>query len=204
MPKLVNHDERRVEIAHATWAAVQSVGVDNLTLRDITLEAGFSTGVLTHYFRDKDSVLRFAFTIAYRKTFERILNANKSVDSDLMCIRNAMAELLPDPNKPESVAFVSMCFAIRNSNDPLLAEEYSANKNEYRDLLKKYLTNSIEKEEIPRAGKTEDVLDLISAVVDGVCIQSLLSPEVYTKKRCVRIIESMVERLPGSSNQTYQ
>ena len=204
MPKVVNHDERRVEIAHATWAAVQSVGVDNLTLRDITLEAGFSTGVLTHYFRDKDSVLRFAFTIAYRKTFERILNANKSVDSDLMCIRNAMAELLPDPNKPESVAFVSMCFAIRNSNDPLLAEEYNANKNEYRDLLKKYITNSIEKEEIPRVRKTEDVLDLILAVVDGVCIQSLLSPEVYTKKRCVRIIESMVERLPGSSNQTFQ
>ena len=65
MPKVVNHDERRVEIAHATWAAVQSVGVDKLTLRDITLEAGCTTGVLSHYFRDKDSVLRFAFTIAY-------------------------------------------------------------------------------------------------------------------------------------------
>ena len=204
MPKMVNHDERRVEIAHATLAAVQSVGVDKLTLRDITQEAGCTTGVLSHYFRDKDSVLRFAFTIAYGKTFERILNANKYAESNLFCIRNAMVELLPDPEKPESVAFVSMCFGIRNSNDPLLAEEYNANKNEYRDLLKKYITDSIEKEEIPRARKTEDILDLILAVVDGVCIQSLLSPEVYTKKRCVRIIESMVERLPGSSNQTLQ
>ena len=97
-----------------------------------------------------------------------------------------------------------MCFGIRNSNDPLLAEEYSANKNEYRDLLKKYITDSIRKEEIPRVKKPEDILDLILAVVDGVCIQSLLNPEVYTKKRCVRIMESMVERLPGSSNQTFQ
>ena len=195
MPKVVNHDERRVEIAHATWAAVQSVGVDNLTLRDITLEAGFTTGVLTHYFRDKDSVLRFAFTIAYRKTFERILNANKSVDSDLLCIRNAMVELLPDPRKPESVAFVSMCFGIRNSNDPLLLDEYNTNKFEYRDLLKKYIKNAIAKKEIPPLKRTGDILDLILSLVDGVCIASLLNPKEYTKKRCTRIIESMIERL---------
>ena len=71
-------------------------------------------------------------------------------------------------------------------------------------MLKKYITNSIKKEEIPRVRETEDILDLILAVVDGVCIQSLLNPGAYTKKRCVRIIESMVERLPGSSNQTLQ
>ena len=195
MPKVVNHDERRVEIAQATWAAVQTVGVDNLTLRDITMEAGFTTGVLTHYFRDKDSVLRFAFTIAYRKTFERILNANKSVDSDLVCIRNAMVELLPDPRKPESVAFVSMCFGIRNSNDPLLVDEYNTNKFEYRDLLKKYIKNAIAKKEIPPLKRTDDILDLISSVVDGVCIASLLNPKDYTKKRCARIIESMIEQL---------
>ena len=200
MPKVVNHDERRVEIAHATWAAVQSVGVENLTLRDITLEAGFTTGVLTHYFRDKDSVLRFAFTIAYGKTFERILTANKSVDSDLLCIRNAMVELLPDPKKPESVAFVSMCFGIRNSTDPLLAEEYNANKNEYRDLLNTYIKNAIANEEIPPFRKTGEILDLIVSVVDGVCIQSLLNPDVHTKKRCIRTIESLIERLKCSSN----
>ena len=94
MPKVVNHDERRIEIAHATWAAVQAVGVENLTLRDITSEAGFTTGVLTHYFRDKDSVLRFSFTIACSRVFERILNANKSVENELECIKNAMIEML--------------------------------------------------------------------------------------------------------------
>lgn len=200
MPKMVNHDERRVEIAHATWAAVQSVGVDKLTLRDITLEAKFTTGVLSHYFRDKDSVLRFAFTIACRKTFERIFNANKSVDSDLLCIRNAMVELLPDPKKPESVAFVSMCFGTRNSDDPLLAEEYNTNIKAYRDLLRTHVKKSISKEEIPRFKKTEDILDLILAVADGVCIESLLKPKDYTKKRCIRIIESMIDRLKCSSN----
>lgn len=199
MPKVVNHDERRVEIAHATWAAVQSVGIENLTLRDITLEANFTTGVLSHYFRDKNSVLRFSFTIACRKVFERILNANKSLNSDLMCLRNAMVEVLPDPKKAESIAFVSMCFGIRNSSDLLLVEEYNANRNEYRDMLKKYVTNSIKKEEIPRFKKTADKLDLILAVVDGVCIESLLNPEDYTKKRCARIIDTMIERLKCSS-----
>lgn len=200
MPKVVNHDERRVEIAHATWAAVQSVGIDNLTLRDITLEANFTTGVLSHYFRDKNSVLRFSFTIASKKIFERILDANKTIESNIICLRNAMTEVLPDPSKTESIAFVSMCFGIRNSNDPLLVEEYKTNKDEYRDILKKYIANAIKTGEITRFTKTEDILDLILSVVDGVCIASLLNPEDYTKKRCARIIESMIDRLKCSSN----
>ncbi len=200
MPKVVDHDKKRVEIAQATWAAVQSVGVENLTLRDITVEAGFTTGVLTHYFRDKNSVLRFSFTIACRKVFERILKTNKSTDSELVCLRNAMTEVLPDPKQLESIAFVSMCFGIRNSTDQLLVEEYKANRNEYRDLLKQYIANSIKTGEIPYTRKTESILDLILAVVDGVCIESLLNPEDYTKKRCTRIIDSMIERLKFSPN----
>ena len=111
-----------------------------------------------------------------------------------------MTEVLPDPSKTESIAFVSMCFGIRNSNDPLLVEEYKTNKDEYRDILKKYIANAIKTGEITRFTKTEDILDLILSVVDGVCIASLLNPEDYTKKRCARIIESMIDRLKCSSN----
>jgi len=178
---------------------VQSVGIDNLTLRDITLEANCTTGVLSHYFRHKNSVLRFSFTIACRKVFERLRTANKFVDSDLICLHNAMIEVLPDPKKSESIAFVSMCFGIRNSNDLLLVGEYGANRGEYRDILKKYVADSIKEGEIPGVKKIEDMLDLILSVVDGVCIASVLNPDDHTKKRCTRIIESMIERLKYST-----
>lgn len=200
MPKVVDHDERRIEIARATFVAVQTHGVENLTLRDIASEAGFTTGVFANYFKDKNSVLKFAFSIAYQSTYERIINANKSVEGDLARIKNAVVEMLPDPKKPESVAFVAMCFGIRKSKNSLLADQYNANKDEYRDLLKTYVTSAIKKEEMPAFRKTDEIIDLILSVEDGVCIEALLNPETYTKKRCIRIIDSMIERLTNLSN----
>ncbi len=194
-PKMVDHEQRRIDIARATFVAVKNHGVENLTLRDIAVEAGFTTGVFSHYFKDKNSVLRYAFKIAYQDTYDRIAKANKSVESNLVKIKNSMVEVLPDPEKLESVAFVAMCFGIRKSGDLLLENEYNANKDEYRRLLEGYINSAIKEGEIPNDGETSEIVDLIFAVEDGVCIQALLNPVVYTRDRCIRILDSLLERL---------
>ena len=195
MPKVVDHEKRKIEIAQATFIAVQTVGLANITLRDIAAEAGFTTGVFSNYFRDKSSVLRFAFGIAYQQTYQRIIEKNRSVEKGVSCIKNAMVELLPDQEHPESVAFVSMCFGMRTSDDPILANQYQNDKDQYRGLLREYLLSAIKNKEIPEYADIDEVLDLIEAVVDGVCIEALLNPEVRTKKRCIRVIDTMIERL---------
>ena len=195
MPKLVDHDARRMEIAQATWAAVQGVGVERLRLRDIADEVGFTTGVFAHYFRDKDSVLRFAFNLAYEHAYAQILQSNEAVPSNLDRIRNALVALIPDKKQPESVAFVSMCFGIRNSEDPLLASEYKKKRDEYGRLLKSYVHDAIDEGEILAGKSPGDVLDLVLAVLDGVCIAALLSPDDYSKARCTRVVETMIKQL---------
>ena len=199
-PKMVDHEQRRIDIARATFVAVKNHGVEKLTLRDIAVEAGFTTGVFSHYFKDKNSVLRYAYKIAYQDVIDRIVKVNKSVESYLIKIKNSMVEVFPDPEKHESVAFVAMCFGIRNSDDLLLENEYNVNKDDYRGLLEKYINSAIKKGEIPNYGETSETVDLIIALLDGVCIQALLSPEVYTRERCIRIIDSLLERLTLSPN----
>ena len=195
MPKLVDHDARRTEIAQATWAAVRDVGIERLRLRDIAEEVGFTTGVFAHYFRDKDSVLRFAFNLAYQHAYEQILNSNEAVSSGLGRMRNALVALIPDKKRPESVAFVSMCFGIRHISDPLLAADYKKNRNEYGRLLKSYIHDASNDGEILIDKSSDNVLDLVFAVLDGVCIAALLNPEGYPKARCARILDTMIERL---------
>ena len=58
MPKIVDHDERREEILQAAIRVIDSVGLDNTTTRAIALESGYSNGVLSHYFQDKDDILQ--------------------------------------------------------------------------------------------------------------------------------------------------
>lgn len=200
MPKLVDHEKRRLEIAQATWVTIKALGLENLTLRDIAIKAGFTTGVFSHYFKNKNSVLRYSFNIAYRNAYDRIIKANEDIPDGFMRIRNALVELLPDGRRPESIAFVSLCFGIRNSKDPLLAKEYKIKMDEYRELLKLYILDVLNKDEIHIQKMPDEIIDLFTAVLDGLCIEALLNPKTYTKKRCIRTIENMIEELSYKPN----
>lgn len=50
MPKIVDHDQRRRELAEAAWKVITEVGIDGATTREIARASGYSTGVLAHYF----------------------------------------------------------------------------------------------------------------------------------------------------------
>ena len=195
MPKLVDHDARRMEIAEATWAALQEIGIERLRLRDIADEVGFTTGVFAHYFRDKDSVLRYAFDLAYQRGAERITEANRNTSSSLRQLRNALVAIVPDKKHPETLAFVSMCFGIRGINDPLLAADYKKKRKEYARSLKSHLSKAIAEGEIVAEQSVSDILDLLFATLDGVCIAALLNPTGFSKSRATRILDTMIERL---------
>ena len=201
MPKLVDHEGRREEIARATWVVVQKRGTERLRLRDIADEVGFTTGVFSHYFRDKGSLLRYAFNLAYQRLYEKILSSNEFTDSGLEQFRNALVALVPDNRNPESVAFVSMCFGIRNLSDPILTADYKRKRSQYGRLLKSYIHDATASKEVSLQQITNDTLDLSFAVLDGVCIASLLNPSSSSRTRGIRIIDTMISELVYTSNR---
>jgi AcrR family transcriptional regulator len=52
--------ERRIEVAQAAWRVIVREGLDRTSMRAIAQELGSSTGVVTHYFRDKEELTLFA------------------------------------------------------------------------------------------------------------------------------------------------
>jgi TetR/AcrR family transcriptional regulator, transcriptional repressor of bet genes len=66
MPKQVDHEERRRQIATAVLRLVTTRGVEAASLRTVASEAGVSMGAVQHYFTTKDEMLRFA--LAYGNT----------------------------------------------------------------------------------------------------------------------------------------
>ena len=71
MPKVVDIQERRAELAAAAAQLIARAGVGAATLRDVAAEAGWTTGALTHYFADKRELLLFTFTIVAGATSHR-------------------------------------------------------------------------------------------------------------------------------------
>ena len=72
MPKIVDHDERRREVLTAARRVIVRDGIDAATTRAIAKEAGYSNGVLAHYFADKDEILLSALRQSHQRIRERL------------------------------------------------------------------------------------------------------------------------------------
>jgi AcrR family transcriptional regulator len=57
MPKIVNHDERRDQIALVACRVVAENGFDQATIVRIAREAGYTTGMVAHYFDTKQDII---------------------------------------------------------------------------------------------------------------------------------------------------
>ncbi len=67
----MGYDDRRMEVVAAAWRVIAREGLDRTSMRAIAQELGASTGVVTHYFRDKDALILFAL----ERVFESVLAA---------------------------------------------------------------------------------------------------------------------------------
>ena len=88
MPKAVDHEARRAELLAATWRVIARDGIEGATVRRISREAGYSTGVLTHYFQNKEDVLRTALQASFTQTRTRMA-ADTASSSGVASLRNA-------------------------------------------------------------------------------------------------------------------
>ena len=61
MPKVVDVDERRAALIAATSQEISRHGLANVTLRSIARLGGWTTGIVTHYFDDKEALLKATF-----------------------------------------------------------------------------------------------------------------------------------------------
>ena len=82
--------DRRLEVTEAAWRVIIREGLDRTSMRAIAKELGSSTGVVTHYFRDKDELMLFAL----ERVFENLLEDMKSAVKDRQGIERLEQMLL--------------------------------------------------------------------------------------------------------------
>jgi AcrR family transcriptional regulator len=71
-------------------------GLESTTLRDIAREGGFTTGVVTHYFRDKRALIADAFAVASQDWLDEARAAISSADRPEQELEALVAVALPD------------------------------------------------------------------------------------------------------------
>lgn len=60
MPRIVNHDQRRAELAKAVWSLIREAGMAGVTIRKLSEQSGWSSGAIRHYLPNREAILDFA------------------------------------------------------------------------------------------------------------------------------------------------
>lgn len=94
MPKIVDHDARREEIARALWRIVQRDGIGAVSVRTVAAEADSSAGAIRYYFPDQAGLLSFAMELVSRRVTERIRALQPSGEPGAQAIRY-LEEVIP-------------------------------------------------------------------------------------------------------------
>jgi TetR/AcrR family transcriptional repressor of bet genes len=92
MPKIVDHEQRRDEIALVACRVVAEHGFDQATIVRIAREAGYTTGMVAHYFDTKQEIVIAALRLILRRIEERLTRPAGDAQADLLTV---LTEALP-------------------------------------------------------------------------------------------------------------
>ena len=141
MPKIVDHDERRLELVDATWRIIARQGLESATMREIATEAGFANGALKPYFPTKDTLLEFAFSHVFNRTNRRIAEVTAG-RTGLDALRAFCLEVLPLDDERVNEARIVVPFWQRAINDPRKAAIHQQSMNEWLVAIRRFLAEA--------------------------------------------------------------
>ncbi|RZU60490.1 TetR/AcrR family transcriptional regulator [Zhihengliuella halotolerans] len=147
MPKIVDHDARREEIARAACRVVARSGLEGLTLRDVAAEIGFANGALKPYFPTKAALSQAAFSRVFRQTERRITEATRGKRATA-ALRAFALEVLPLDDNRLDEARVVLPFWQLAVHDPRQAEVNDQAMLSWRSSMRRWLAEGVDDGEI--------------------------------------------------------
>ncbi|AEW93205.1 transcriptional regulator [Streptantibioticus cattleyicolor NRRL 8057 = DSM 46488] len=169
MPKLVDHEERRRQIAEAVWRIAARSGLESVTLRQVAAEAGFSMRLVQYYFTAKQQMLLFALRHLHEVSGERArrrLLGDARTPTPREILRAVLEEMLPLDEERRTALLVHLAYFVRSVEDPELAEVFLGEPGELEEFVAGVIRDAQRAGDAPGrldAGREADIL--VSGVV---------------------------------------
>jgi AcrR family transcriptional regulator len=194
MPKKVDHDARREELVLAAWRVIAAKGIDEVTIRDIARESGYSSGVLAHYFKNKDDLLAHALRLSHtriRKRYDAEVETPVAVDA----LRAILIDNLPMDEQRDMETRIEMSFWARALRNEELHEIQQDESETLRTLLRELVEKAQKDKAISKKHDREEVLELLGAMIDGISLHALLYPDRLPPKKQAAVMEFALQLL---------
>lgn len=188
MPKIVDHDEQRAEIAACAAQYIARRGLETLSLRNVAGAHGCSKGMVQHYFADKEELLHGALLHVNKQYESRERAATEGVEG-IARLEKRLLVILPLDTALREEWVVRLAFYARAAQVPrmqayLMSHVAAALREGVADLRHAQRAG-----EIRKGGNLSRAYRMIIATVAGIAVSEVVSPRVLqpaTQKRMLR------------------
>jgi AcrR family transcriptional regulator len=194
MPKTVDRSERREVLLAAVWRVIARGGLERATIRTIAEETGWSTGVLAHYFDDKEDILASALQLSHERITARWDEKLAGLEG-LEALRELVLDNLPlDDERELETRFHFNYWTRLLTREGLAAAQWQQGP-QLVDRLSSLVEEARGLGQIHVAEASADLAERLLALIDGLSLHALLNPERVTRERQAALVEQEFTRM---------
>ena len=191
MPKVVDVEARREELAAAAARVIARSGIASASMREVAAEAGWTTGTLVHYFRNKRELLRFTLESSLER--RRALRSDRASLAPHAALRETLLGALPldEPGRMHWLVTIAF-FAEAGTDDELALIQRDA----YRDF-RENVGGFVAAAGIADPLRAQSEAERLIAAVDGIALQALFDPASWPPSHQVDALDAALALLPA-------
>jgi AcrR family transcriptional regulator len=175
VPKEVDHDARRRELADAASRVIARNGLSATTLAQVAEEAGWSIGSIRYYFPNKDELIASALWRVGERVDERIRRRTAGGMS-VADLRIAAVELLPLDASRREEALVLLAFMAQAAVVPALADAAEDAARRLQEPLAARIAYAVQAGELAPHLDAEHEAARLRLLLDGLRLQLVTTP----------------------------
>lgn len=185
---------RHGEIANAAARVIARDGLSGASLRSIAREIGYTTGVVMHYFKDKEELLVAAADAVYGP-YEALLAEAMEMDDTFEGLRRICIIPLPTTRAKQIVPRLYAQVLANIDAEPAFADacrrRYAAIRQGLQDLLVRGQQNGALRTDFEPAAQC----DVMCAMLDGIALHAVSEPSRFPAARIVKLVTQELDKL---------
>jgi len=189
MPKQVDHDERRADICNAALAILARSGPKGLTVRAVAKELGSSTGLVTHYFRNKHDLYAGLAAHLDREWTEETAAIAARTQPGPERLLATLIWMLPIDQESRTEEAASITLIALPPQERLKTETLSNIAKRMRSVIADAL------EGCDTGSRKESLVDLLRVFTQGLTIEALRYPWHWPGDRQIDVLRQFLTTL---------
>ena len=192
--------DRRAQVLHAAARVMSERGAERTRLVDVARAAKVSTGLIQHYFSSRDELLSETLefcTDRWLASWEEMAsNESDPTKRLLVLLRMASFEMegWHEVQWRIWIEFWSLC-----DRDPVFRAQYAGLYDRFRGPFYDCIREGIESGSFTISSTEDDVIDRLTAMIEGLRVRALLEPDRMPRERMFQLIVAEASEQLGTS-----